>query len=702
MGVVADPHLPNPLIHQIHMTRISSLPLLLSLWCIFLRTDCQAQTLRICSYNMEDRPTSASDDQNMRIVMQAVGSSTSLGNAHAVDILAFQEGPENIREYSDIENNMEAVFGGSFASSITPPDFFGCRTGFVYNQDTVQLLNAFSLTGSLTHNCRRAMFRPVGGSATDDFLIYSIHLKAGSIDPADAATRAAEANLLRNNANTFAAGTQVIFCGDFNMTGSQEMAYQNFFAPGTNASAVETLNTPFGFLAGAPWRDDRAFLPFHTQDPTASMDDRFDGFFVNGAVVDGANFEYLKGSCSVLGNNGTHNLNQNINTGSGTIGFGAQLVALSDHLPVFCDFKWGATVPKFSSSLGVNASATRFIRQTGMVGGAAANTDLEVEGTSNGNFAAFAIVDFDMSGQLGSGEFVGSAQNVVLNMLQDNENFTDGGPVEIYVATAAASQVPIDGTIQYQSGQNGIDCVPNILSTGAQRVAIYAGVHELDGTHLPDGSVDPMALFGAPIDEAVSNALNSNGILRLLLVPAIAQTASTYAGFESALGAPSLSADLVFSDGSIDITANSFNVVNGMQGSGIIVDLNMSDDDRVTFIAEHPTGKADSPVRLVFNGSFQNLSPDSLRVCIEGFANSPNVELSVEMFDFANGVFEALGSTMMSATDSVLEFEATGDVSRFVSPGNTVITQVDLTPNGPVFFFPWSIAIDQFKWSITQ
>ena len=226
-----------------------------------------SQTLRICCYNMEDRPTSATDDQNMRVVMQAIGNASVLGNAQAVDILAFQEGPESLSEYDDIESNMEAVFGGNYTSSVSAPDFFGCRTGFVFNEDHVQLLAATTLSGSLTHNSRRCLFRPVGGSSADDFYMYSIHLKAGSQDQSDFSTRAFEATLFRNNANTLPPSSHIIYCGDFNITGSDEMAYQNFFASGTNSSAMETLNSPFGFRDGIEWQDERAFLPFHTQDP---------------------------------------------------------------------------------------------------------------------------------------------------------------------------------------------------------------------------------------------------------------------------------------------------------------------------------------------------------------------------------------------------------------------------------------------------
>ena len=77
-----------------------------------------AQSLRICSYNVLDGPVSNNDDQNFRAVIQAIANLDVLGNARPIDILAFQEGPEDADEYEDIEVNFETVFGGNFESCL--------------------------------------------------------------------------------------------------------------------------------------------------------------------------------------------------------------------------------------------------------------------------------------------------------------------------------------------------------------------------------------------------------------------------------------------------------------------------------------------------------------------------------------------------------------------------------------------------------
>jgi hypothetical protein len=80
------------------------------------------------------------------------------------------------------------------------------------------------------------------------------------------------------------------------------------------------------------------------------MDDRFDFQLVTGEVLDGEGFDYLAGSYHAFGNNGTHNLNGSITTGTGASAIILNaLKANSDHLPVVADYQLPA---KMLASLG--------------------------------------------------------------------------------------------------------------------------------------------------------------------------------------------------------------------------------------------------------------------------------------------------------------------------------------------------------------
>src|SRR4029079_3979821 len=88
------------------------------------------------------------------------------------------------------------------------------------------------------------------------------------------------------------------------------------------------------------WHDNSAYKSIHTQDPGASMDDRFDFQLVSGEMMDGEGMSIIPGSYHPFGNNGTHTFNGQITTGTGASA--TVLAALrdsSDHLPVVADYQ---------------------------------------------------------------------------------------------------------------------------------------------------------------------------------------------------------------------------------------------------------------------------------------------------------------------------------------------------------------------------
>ncbi len=58
--------------------------------------------------------------------------------------------------------------------------------------------------------------------------------------------------------------------------------------------------------ASGECRDNALFKNLHTQDPRGNMDDRFDFQFVSGELLDDVGLDYIDGSFSVFGNDGTH------------------------------------------------------------------------------------------------------------------------------------------------------------------------------------------------------------------------------------------------------------------------------------------------------------------------------------------------------------------------------------------------------------
>ncbi len=116
-------------------------------------------------------------------------------------------------------------------------------------------------------------------------------------------------------------------------------------------------------------------------------------------------------------------------------------------------------------------------------------------------------------------------------MEQENESITRDGPISVFVASPTATAVNIDSAVQFQTGNSGLACVPGSLSTGAELVATYPAVHHApDGTDLPDGTLDEIVLHRDAIRTAILNALNTDGKIRLIVVPDHPATAATYSG----------------------------------------------------------------------------------------------------------------------------------------------------------------------------
>jgi hypothetical protein len=305
-----------------------------------------AAMISVASWNVANRPNSSPDQAGLERVLGYMGQVAG----GPLDLLGLIE--TDAASAVTTVTSAQTVFAGStYASLITAPDGGGDRTGFLYNTATLSLIESVELSGgSLTHRSIRARFQPIGQSPAAGFYVYSVHLKSGD-GTADRATRAAEAQQLRNDAD--ALGTaNVMFVGDFNWQSATERglagasAYEVFSAAG-EGRAVDPLN------AVGVWRDNPAFLNLHTNAPDGAMDDRFDMHLVSDELLDGLGLDYLDASYAVIGNNGTHTLNDTILTGTGAPAeILAALADFSDHLPVLSQY---ALVPEPAVALTVTA-----------------------------------------------------------------------------------------------------------------------------------------------------------------------------------------------------------------------------------------------------------------------------------------------------------------------------------------------------------
>ncbi|MGK7959177.1 endonuclease/exonuclease/phosphatase family protein [Crocosphaera sp.] len=282
----------------------------------------KALALTVVNWNVANRPNNTTEQLDMERVFQAIGR---------VDLLLVSETDSSSTFLTRTALN-NAFNTNSYRFRTASADGGGDRTGLFYNSSTLSLVQVSQLTSGLTHPTLRGLFRPVGdGNDATDFYAYAIHLKSGSSN-SDENMRASEASIIRIEADTLG-NRNIIYGGDFNWNSSSEAspsAYNIFTSSGAGQAN--------SFFSEGNWRDNTSFLTFHTNNPQGPMDDLFDTQLVSSELCDGVGLE-ITGAYRVLGNNGTHTLNQPITTGSGARdSVLLTLSQLSDHLPVVVDY----------------------------------------------------------------------------------------------------------------------------------------------------------------------------------------------------------------------------------------------------------------------------------------------------------------------------------------------------------------------------
>ena len=174
----------------------------------------------------------------------------------------------------------------------------------------------------------------------DTLFIFSVHLKA-STGAANEAQRGREVDVLRGVTNNWPAGRNFLVCGDFNIYGTAEVAYQKLRATvsGTQGHFIDPIVMSGTF-------NQSQYAIHHTQSPrtrqfgggsTGGMDDRFDMILFSQAISDSGGIEYVRNSNTAYGNDGQHyndSINRPPNSAVGQT-IADALHYASDHIPVY-------------------------------------------------------------------------------------------------------------------------------------------------------------------------------------------------------------------------------------------------------------------------------------------------------------------------------------------------------------------------------
>ncbi len=439
---------------------------LLPVCLVLMASDLAVGQIRVVCWNVLEDGFAGTLNPGTGTVLEAIGDESVNGIAKPPDILILQELNYGHSAADAIVSELNSLYGaGTYARANQASYDYTMPVGAIYNTTTVTLEDTyyFKYSGS-PRSTGRYRFGLNGYGDAADLYIYNTHYKAGS-SPSDQNKRADEAWNIRVNADELPADASIIYAGDFNQYSSFEDGYNDYSSyfenpymwlktsslpPGTsgNGQAVDPINK-----AGI-WHEAPAFKSCHTQAPGSvytygGMDDRFDFQMVSTDLFDGEGLSYIGpgvGDCTAatasyraFGNNGTHNLNGDISTGTGhpDPNVLAALETASDHLPVVADYQVPAKL-----SVEVTGAASRVIV------GAAGQIDVTVSNAADVPAVVGADeLDYDLTT---SGDLSGSASATDQPLGGGNTH-----PISMTAVGAGAKTGQLDVTSSSQAVADG-------------------------------------------------------------------------------------------------------------------------------------------------------------------------------------------------------------------------------------------------------
>jgi hypothetical protein len=145
-----------------------------------------------------------------------------------------------------------------------------------------------------------------------------------------------------------------------------------------------------------------------------------------------------------------------------------------------------------------------------------------MEGSTNGTFASFGVVDFESS------PITGPVTSLILDLTQANAAFTNNGALIFYLSTDTTTGIePVTSPLAYNSAD-----LPTGLGTQLSTLFLLGTGSFTQGS---DGTVNAFSLSLSPAATIyLSGQLSMGGLIRLVIAPDDPTVAATYAGFTNA------------------------------------------------------------------------------------------------------------------------------------------------------------------------
>lgn len=301
---------------------------------LFATTSLWAQNIRICTYNVLNYSLANEDGRStqFRKILEQIQP----------DILVTQEMVED----AAAEKLSQDVFApGSAWLRVPFNDGPDTDNALFYNGDKIKFLQSI-----YHHTALRdiAEYILITNHSKDTLRIFSLHLKSDT-GAENIAARHAEAAILEQRLQeiySWDVNAKIAVVGDFNFYSTSEDGYKTL----TAAPTAELVDPLSGWVA-----NDASNALKYTQSTrtvadgacgggtTGGLDDRFDFIFTSAALSQ----KFQPNSYIAYGNDGQARLNSSIDNPPNTVvsaDLAAALRCASDHLPVYADFAFGASV----------------------------------------------------------------------------------------------------------------------------------------------------------------------------------------------------------------------------------------------------------------------------------------------------------------------------------------------------------------------
>ncbi len=339
-------------------------------------------TIKICTQNFLNYPLYVNRDPYFRTIYGYMQPDVLF--TEEIEYTNPQGGPGNLDEIRDSVLNYYHPGLYSHAPWKAPYSTYSSDTqpGMFYKSSKITFLSLYSVfTGSHAGDRDIIEYNFAINSTADTLHVFVVHLKADEGSPYNT-YRAEEAGALRSFMNTLPAGSKFLVVGDFNTYASTHSG-SNL----TNEYCLDTLVMSMASNNGRckdplnptptyqSWHNNQSYETIHTQSTrfgalpdsgsTGGLNDRFDLMLTSYTSLD---TNILLSTYTPFGNDG-HHYGGNINTLPNTAvpdSVANALYYASDHLPVFCNFRFGmVTLPaSFVQLLPSNSSTAQPLNGT--------------------------------------------------------------------------------------------------------------------------------------------------------------------------------------------------------------------------------------------------------------------------------------------------------------------------------------------------